>query len=178
MLNDLLSLLCFAIISVIVFRRLRLSNIVAYLFTGFVLGPSLLDFLDSYHEIELIAEFGIVFLMFSLGLEFSLNKLIEMRRSVFGLGALQVIVSFFMFYFLSQLFSMSWQQSFTVAGILTMSSTAIIVKVLSDQQQLHSQRGRLAIAILLFQDLAVVPFLIIIQNFPYLFGKIPNNNWF
>ena len=146
----------------IVFRRLHLSNIVAYLFTGFVLGPSLLNFLNSYHEIELIAEFGIVFLMFSLGLEFSLNKLIEMRRSVFGLGALQVIVSFCMFYFLSQLFSMSWQQSFTVACILTMSSTAIIVKVLSDQQQLHSLRGRLAIAILLFQDLAVVPFLIII----------------
>ncbi|PKF62864.1 potassium transporter KefB [Psychromonas sp. psych-6C06] len=162
MLTDLLLLLCCAIISVIVFRRLRLSNIIAYLFTGFMLGPSLLNFLGSYHEIELIAEFGIVFLMFSLGLEFSLNKLIEMRRSVFGLGALQVIVSFLLFYFICQLFTMTWQQSFTVAGILTMSSTAIIVKVLTDQQQLHSQTGKLAIAILLFQDLAVVPFLIII----------------
>ncbi|MCP4325651.1 MAG: potassium transporter KefB [Alteromonadales bacterium] len=162
MLADLLLLLCCAIISVIIFRRLRLSNIVAYLFTGFVLGPSLLNLLNSYHELELIAEFGIVFLMFSLGLEFSLNKLVEMRRSVFGLGALQVIVSFFMFYFICQQLAMSWQQSFTVAGILTMSSTAIIVKVLSDQQQLHSQRGKLAIAILLFQDIAVVPFLIII----------------
>jgi CPA2 family monovalent cation:H+ antiporter-2 len=161
-LADLLLLLCFAIISVIVFRRLRLSNIVAYLFTGFVLGPSLFNFLNSYHEIELVAEFGIVFLMFSLGLEFSLNKLIEIRRSVFGLGALQVVFSFFIFYFFSLLFDMSWQQSFTVAGILTMSSTAIIVKVLSDQQQLHSKRGKLTIAILLFQDLAVVPFLIII----------------
>jgi len=173
-LTDLLLLLCCAIISVIIFRRLRLSNIVAYLFTGFVLGPSLFNLLNSYHEIELIAEFGIVFLMFSLGLEFSLNKLIEMRRSVFGLGALQVVASFFMFYFLSQLFAMSWQQSFTVAGILTMSSTAIIVKVLSDQQQLHSQRGKLAIAILLFQDLAVVPFLIIIPiiAMPMLEGDI------
>jgi len=159
---DLLLLLFFAIISVVIFRRLRLSNIVAYLFTGVVLGPSLLNLLHSYHEIELIAEFGIVFLMFSLGLEFSLNKLIEMRRSVFGLGALQVIFSFIIFYFISQIFAMSWQQSFTVAGILTMSSTAIIVKVLSDQQQLHSQTGKLSIAILLFQDLAVVPFLIII----------------
>jgi len=161
-LTDLLLLLFFAIVSVILFRRLRLSNILAYLFTGFILGPSLLNLLNSYHEIELIAEFGIVFLMFSLGLEFSLNKLIEMRRSVFGLGALQVISSFIMFYFISQLFSMSWQQSFTVAGILTMSSTAIIVKVLSDQQQLHSQTGKLSISILLFQDLAVVPFLIVI----------------
>jgi len=97
-----------------------------------------------------------------------------MRRSVFGLGALQVVASFFMFYFLSQLFAMSWQQSFTVAGILTMSSTAIIVKVLSEQQQLHSQRGKLAIAILLFQDLAVVPFLIIIPiiAMPVLEGDI------
>lgn len=162
MLVDLLLLLFFAIASVLVFRRLRLSNIVAYLFTGFVLGPFLFDFLHSYHELELIAEFGIVFLMFSLGLEFSLNKLIEMRRSVFGLGTLQVISSFTVFYFISHFFTMSWQQSFTVAGILTMSSTAIIVKVLSDQQQLHSQTGKLAIAVLLFQDLAVVPFLIII----------------
>jgi len=161
-LTDLLLLLCFAIISVIIFRRLRLSNIVAYLFTGFILGPSFLNILHAYHELELIAEFGIVFLMFSLGLEFSLNKLIEMRRSVFGLGALQVSASFLMFYFISQLFEMSWQQSFTVAGILTMSSTAIIVKVLSEQQQLHSQTGKLSIAILIFQDLAVVPFLIII----------------
>lgn len=162
MLTDLLLLLFFAIISVVLFRRLRLSNIVAYLFTGFMLGPSLLNILNSYHELELIAEFGIVFLMFSLGLEFSLTKLIAMRRSVFGLGALQVLASFIMFYFICQFFAMSWQQSFTVAGILTMSSTAIIVKVLSDQQQLHSQTGKLAIAILLFQDLAVVPFLIII----------------
>ena len=162
MLSDLLLLLFFAMISVIVFRWLHLSNIVAYLFTGFMLGPSLLNFLNSYREIELVAEFGIVFLMFSLGLEFSLNKLIDMRRSVFGVGVLQVIVSFFMFYFLSHLFGLTWQQSFSVAGILTMSSTAIIVKVLADQQRLHSKQGKLAIAILLFQDLAVVPFLIVI----------------
>ncbi len=162
MLSELLILLCFAIISVIVFRWLRLSNIVAYLFTGFILGPSLLNILSSYHEIELISEFGIVFLMFSLGLEFSLNKLMAMRRSVFGVGLLQVVVSFFMFYFLSYLFGLNWQQSFTVAAVLTMSSTAIIVKVLADQQRLHSKQGKLAIAILLFQDLAVVPFLIII----------------
>ena len=162
MLSDLLLLLCFAIISVIVFRQLRLSNIVAYLFTGFVLGPSLLNILSSYHEIELISEFGIVFLMFSLGLEFSLNKLLDMRRSVFGVGALQVVISFFMFYFLSRFFALTWQQSFTVASVLTMSSTAIIVKVLADQQRLHSKPGKLAIAILLFQDLAVVPFLIMI----------------
>lgn len=174
MLKDLLVLLFFAIVCVVIFRRLRLSNIVAYLFTGFVLGPSLLDFLNSYHEIELIAEFGIVFLMFSLGLEFSLDKLLSMRRSVFGVGALQVIVSFSLFYWLSHFFSLSWQQSFTVAGVLTMSSTAVIVKVLSDQQRLHSESSKLTIAILLFQDLAVVPFLIIIPiiAMPELEGRL------
>ena len=162
MLNDLLLLLFFAIVSVFIFRRLRLSNIVAYLFSGFILGPSVLNLLDSYHQIELIAEFGIVFLMFSLGLEFSLDKLIKMSRAVFGVGALQVTASFFMFYGLCQFFDMSWQQAFTVASVLTMSSTAIIVKVLTDQQRLQSRMGRIAISILLFQDLAVVPFLIII----------------
>jgi CPA2 family monovalent cation:H+ antiporter-2 len=162
MLSDLLILLFFAIISVIVCRQLRLSNIVAYLFAGFILGPSLLNILGSYHELELISEFGIVFLMFSLGLEFSLNKLIDMRRSVFGVGLLQVVVSFLLFYFISHLFGLKWPQSFAVSVVLTMSSTAIIVKVLADQQRLHSKPGKLAIAILLFQDLAVVPFLIMI----------------
>lgn len=162
MLSDLLILMFFAIISVIICRKLHLSNIIAYLFTGFILGPSLLNFLDSYHEIELISEFGIVFLMFSLGLEFSLNKLIEMRRSVFGVGFLQVSVSFLIFFFISQLVGLTWPQSFTVSVVLTMSSTAIIVKLLAEQQRLHSKPGKLAISILLFQDLAVVPFLIII----------------
>ncbi|HEY5715805.1 MAG TPA: cation:proton antiporter [Psychromonas sp.] len=162
MLNELLLLLFFAIVSLHIGRRLRLSNIVAYLFSGFLLGPSLLNILNSYDEIELIAEFGIVFLMFSLGLEFSLDKLIKMSRAVFGVGALQVSVSFFLFYWLCRFFDMTWQQAFTVAGVLTMSSTAIIVKVLTEQQRLDSRMGRITIAILLFQDLAVVPFLIVI----------------
>ena len=174
MLADLLLLLLSAIISVILFRRLRMSNIVAYLFAGFLLGPSLLNLIDYHQEIEFIAEFGIVFLMFSLGLQFSVKTLIKMRRFVFGIGALQVFSSFFLFYFLSQFFDMTWQQSFTIAGIFTMSSTAIIVKLLSDQQRLHSRAGKLSIAILLFQDLAVVPFLItipIIAN-PMLQGEL------
>ncbi|AGH81969.1 sodium/hydrogen exchanger [Psychromonas sp. CNPT3] len=162
MLTDLLLLLFSAIISVILLRRLRMSNIVAYLFAGFLLGPSLFNLIDYHQEIELIAEFGIVFLMFSLGLQFSVKTLIKMRRLVFGVGALQVFFSFSLFYLLSQFFAMTWQQSFTIAGILTMSSTAIIVKLLSDQQRLHSRAGKLSISILLFQDLAVVPFLITI----------------
>nr|WP_243834571.1 cation:proton antiporter [Psychromonas sp. RZ22] len=94
MLNDLLVLLFFAIICVAIFRHLRLSNIVAYLFTGFMLGPSLLNFLSSYYEIELIAEFGIVFLMFSLGLEFSFDKLLSMRRSVLVLERYRLFFPF------------------------------------------------------------------------------------
>ncbi|MGB5443919.1 MAG: cation:proton antiporter [Psychromonas sp.] len=174
MLNDLLLLLFFTIVCVRIGRRLHLSNIVAYLSCGFLLGPSVLNLLTSYHEIELIAEFGIVFLMFSLGLEFSLNKLIKMSRAVFGVGALQVCVSFFLFYWVCQLFAMSWQQAFTVAGVLTMSSTAIVVKLLTDQQRLQSRTGRVTIAILLFQDLAVVPLLIIIPiiALPGLEGEI------
>lgn len=162
MLSDLLLLLFFAIVCVAIFRYLRLSNIVAYFFCGFFLGPSLLNVLTSYHEIELIAEFGIVFLMFSLGLEFSLDKLMSMRRSVFGVGALQVLLSFTLFFMLSQWIALSWQQSFVVASVLSMSSTAVIIKILSDKQRLHSESSKMIIAILLFQDLAVVPFLIII----------------
>jgi len=162
MLQDLLILLLFAIINVIIFRKMKIPNIIAYLFTGFIIGPSLLDILRSYHDIQLIAEFGIVFLMFSLGLEFSINKLIGMRRAVFGIGALQVTVSFFLFYAINLALGMTWEQAFTISCVLTMSSTAIIIKVLTDRQQLHSTTGRLAVAILLFQDLAIVPFLIVI----------------
>ncbi|MCK5818798.1 MAG: cation:proton antiporter [Psychromonas sp.] len=162
MLQDILLLLLFAIINVIIFRKMKFSNIIAYLFTGFIVGPSLFDILGSYHEIELIAEFGLVFLMFSLGLEFSINKLMAMRRAVFGIGALQVTVSFFLFYAINLAVGMTWQQAFTISCVLSLSSTAIIIKELTDRQQLHSRKGRLAVAILLFQDLAIVPFLIAI----------------
>ena len=162
MLTDILLLLCLAVVNIALFRRLKLPAILAYLFTGLILGPFGLALIGEYHKIEIIAELGVVFLMFSLGLEFSLPKLMAMRRLVLGLGGAQVVITFTVFYLICINADISWQQGVAVAGALTMSSTAIIIKQLAEQQKVHTRRGQLAISVLLFQDVAVVPFLIVV----------------
>ncbi|MCE2594582.1 cation:proton antiporter [Motilimonas cestriensis] len=155
-------LLLLAVINVAIFRRLALPAILAYLFTGLLIGPSGLSFFADFHGMDLIAELGIAFLMFSLGLEFSLPKLITMRGLVFGLGGAQVFLSSILFFIVALLAGTSWQQGVVIAGALSMSSTAIIIKQLVEQQKIHTRRGQLAVSVLLFQDLAVMPLLIVV----------------
>ncbi len=155
-------LLLLAVINVAIFRRLALPAIIAYLFTGLIIGPSGLSFFADFHGMELIAELGIVFLMFSLGLEFSLTKLLSMRTLVFGLGGAQVFCSSLLFFIVVLLLGIAWQPAIIIAGALAMSSTAIIIKQLSEQQKIHTRRGQLAVSVLLFQDISVVPLLIVV----------------
>lgn len=162
MLLEFLLLLFLAVLNVAIFRRLYLPAILAYLFTGVIIGPVWLDLFSDFHGIELLAELGIVFLMFSLGLEFSLPKLLKMRHWVFGLGGAQVFICSVAFFYVALLCGLSWQQSLVVAGALSMSSTAIIIKQLTELRKLHTRRGKLAISVLLFQDLSVVPLLIVV----------------
>jgi CPA2 family monovalent cation:H+ antiporter-2 len=141
-----------------------------YLVVGVVIGPNALAFAQSSEGIRHLAEFGVVFLMFVIGLEFNLPKLKAMRRFVFGLGLFQVVLTIFMVttvsVFLSvmapTLWGMSWQTALTLAGALAMSSTAIVIKLMSDRLELDSEYGKRVLGVLLFQDLAVVPLLVLI----------------
>ena len=142
------------------FKRINLPPILAYLATGIFAGPHALGWITDYQEIHLVAEFGIVFLLFTLGLEFSIPKLVAMRHIVFGLGSAQVGISIFLLMLVAIIFGTNWLSAFSIASLLALSSTAIVVKQLSESGELHTRRGQLAIGILLFQDIAVVPLLI------------------
>jgi CPA2 family monovalent cation:H+ antiporter-2 len=148
--------------AVVLFRRLNLPPILAYLLVGSVIGPHALDLLQHVSRAEYLAEFGVVFMMFSIGLEFSLPKLYAMKRIVFGLGLLQVSVTMAIVAGSVLLLGYSWHLGIALGGVLAMSSTAVLSKLLAERLALDSPHGRDIIGVLLFQDLAVVPLLVLL----------------
>ncbi|MEI7916633.1 MAG: cation:proton antiporter [Methylophilaceae bacterium] len=157
-----LLLLISSVLAVALFRAFRLPAMLAYFLVGLILGPKSFGFLPDSDANRELAEFGIVFLMFSIGLEFSLTQLYAMRRIVLGIGGLQVAITMGVIMLVCFAFDLSWQSSLVVGGALAMSSTAIVSKLLVERLDLNSRHGRVAIGVLLFQDLAVVPLLVLI----------------
>jgi CPA2 family monovalent cation:H+ antiporter-2 len=160
-----LLLLTAAVMVVVVFRSLNLPPIMGYLVIGVVIGPKALSLIPDTPQTRHLAEFGVVFLMFTIGLEFSLPKLFAMKRLVFGLGAAQVFATLGLVALLARLGGMSWSAAVALGGVLAMSSTAVLSKLLSERLELDSPHGREVIGVLLFQDLAVVPLLVMIPAF-------------
>ncbi|WP_417658964.1 monovalent cation:proton antiporter-2 (CPA2) family protein [Pseudidiomarina sp.] len=160
--TDILLLLAIAVVLVWAFRKIKLPAILAYLVAGIVAGPDVLAWISDPDEYHFVAELGVVLLLFSLGLEFSLPKMIAMRGQVFGLGAGQVVLCTALFAVLAILFVNDWTTAFIVGCTLALSSTAVVIKQLGESSQLTSKKGQLTVAVLLFQDIAVVPMLIII----------------
>ncbi len=154
-----LILLASAVLVVVLARSLHLPPMLGYLLLGVAIGPHSLHWIPASEEsgYAYLAEFGVVFLMFSIGLEFSLPKLFNMRRVVFGLGMGQVLLTVFAPTVGAWLLGFPWQVGFALGGALAMSSTAIVIKLLAERMQLESAHGREIIGVLLFQDLAVVP---------------------
>ncbi len=159
-----LILLASAVLVVVLARSLHLPPMLGYLLLGVAIGPHSLHWIPASTESGYVylAEFGVVFLMFSIGLEFSLPRLFSMRRVVFGLGMGQVLLTVFAPAAAAWLLGFPWQLGFALGGALAMSSTAIVSKLLTERMQLESAHGRDIIGVLLFQDLAVVPLLILI----------------
>jgi K+:H+ antiporter len=157
-----LILLAIAVLAVVVFRLLRLPPMLGYLLAGVFIGPHALGWIPDNQETRHLAEFGVVFLMFSIGLEFSLPKLVTMKRIVFGFGAAQVLLTILFVMAVSWVLALDWRVGLALGGALAMSSTAIVSKMLTERLELNSTHGRQIIGVLLFQDLAVVPLLIMI----------------
>lgn len=157
-----LILLATAVLAVVVFRMLRLPPMLGYLLVGIVIGPHALGWIPEEAETRYLAEFGVVFLMFSIGLEFSLPKLVTMKHIVFGFGSAQVGATMLIVLAAAWLLGLDWRVGIALGGALAMSSTAIVSKMLAERLELNSTHGRQIIGVLLFQDLAVVPLLIVI----------------
>ena len=155
-------LLVCSVVFLTVFKYFKLSATIAYFAVGILLGPSGAGILYDSDSIRHFVEFGIVFLMFSIGLEFSLPKLNSMRGILFGLGGAQVFITLATTFFVSRLFGLDLAMAFVIGSALTMSSTAIVSKILIERIDLNSRHGRLSIGILLFQDIAVIPILILL----------------
>lgn len=160
LLPDLVILLGLSLVVVLFFHRARLPMILGFLLTGALAGPYGLGLIRGVHEVELLAEIGVILLLFSIGIEFSLRNLIRIWRSVVLGGALQVGLTAGVIYLLAVLFGQPVRQAVFVGLLVSLSSTAIVLKVLQERAEVDTPHGRNALAILIFQDLAVVPMML------------------
>jgi len=162
-----------AVLGVVVCRSLKLPPMLGYLVVGVLIGPNALAFAHDSASIQYLAEFGVVFLMFAIGLEFNLPKLRALRTAVFGLGMSQVLLTIAGalagnvllttgFALLGRAWELSWEGALVLGAAMAMSSTAIVVKLMAERLELENPHGRLVMGVLLFQDLAVVPLLVLI----------------
>jgi CPA2 family monovalent cation:H+ antiporter-2 len=151
-----------AVVIVSVIPRLHFSPILGYIIVGIIVGPSGFGLIEKEENIEILAEFGIVFLLFAIGLEFSVGQMLAMRKQVFGLGTAQVFITAIVVYFIGHLAGLDTNTNIVVAGAFTLSSTAIVIKQLTEQSEIRSRHGRSTLGILIFQDIAAIPLLILI----------------
>ncbi|MEJ2760940.1 MAG: cation:proton antiporter [Gammaproteobacteria bacterium] len=157
-------LIAATVILIVLFLRLRLPSVLGYLAVGVLVGPYGFGLITDTEAIRGLAEFGVVFLLFSIGLEFSLPLLLRMKGAVLGLGGAQVLLVTAVTAVVAVHLGVSVAGAIVLGGVVTMSSTALVTSQLSRQAELHSRHGLNAVGILLFQDVMVVPFLIIVAN--------------
>ncbi len=150
-----------------IFTKIKVPTIVGYLLTGILAGPYLLALISAKHEIEVLAEIGVILLLFTIGLEFSLNHLLKIRKLVFFGGLLQVSLTAGVFYLASSFYDLSWQSGLFIGFLSALSSSAIVLKLLQERSELTSNYGRTTLGILIFQDILLVPLLL----FANLLGK-------
>lgn len=171
LLQDLVILLAFSIAIVFVLNRLKVPSILGFLLTGVIIGPHGLSLIEAVEEVEIISEIGVILLLFVIGLEMSIKQLISIRKTVFVGGALQVgitvIVAFLVYYLLGN----SLQESVFIGFLFSLSSTAIVLKVFQDRNELNTPHGKNALAVLIFQDLIVVPMMLVT---PIIAGETDN----
>lgn len=155
-------LLAAALVVTFVLHRLKAPTLIGYIVTGVLLGPTGLGLLQASPSLDLLAEIGVAFLMFYVGLEFSLPVLLASRRAVFGIGGAQVVLTGALGAFVGYMLGLAIFPAFLVGGAVAMSSTAITIRQLTDQGELDAPHGRTSVGTLLFQDIATLPFLVLI----------------
>jgi len=158
-LTQIIFFLAAAVVFVPVFKKLKLSSVLGYLTAGFVVGPSVLGLIKMGDHLHTVAEFGIVFLLFLIGMELSLERLKLMRTYIFGLGGLQVTLTALAIFAVCTHLNLPPNTAVTIALALSLSSTAFVMQLLSERDEQLTQHGRISFSVLLMQDLAVVPIL-------------------
>lgn len=164
-LRDIVVLMLASIVIAIVFQRIGIPTIVGFLVTGVLIGPYGLRLVTEVDSVELLAQIGIVLLLFTIGMEFSLTKVMKIGRDTIFIGGLQIIITTGIIIAITHFTAVSLPMAALVGFIIALSSTAIILKILIDRGEIDSPHGRLALSIAIIQDLSVIPMVIIIQGF-------------
>jgi CPA2 family monovalent cation:H+ antiporter-2 len=164
-------ILAFSILVLLLCYRFRVPEVIGLLLTGVIAGPSVLGIFGSTHEIEYIAEIGVVLLLFTIGMEFSFKSLLEVKKEFFVGGTLQVIFTFAAAFAISLLLGLSTNTAILIGFLIALSSTAIVLRLLQEKDELGTPHGRIILGILIFQDIIAVPMMLII---PFLTGSSGN----
>ena len=169
--QDILIILVFSVVVVFLLQRLRLPSILGFLITGIIIGPAGLGLISAVDEVEIIAEIGVILLLFMIGMELSLKELASLRKTVLVGGTLQVGLAIGIAAVLSHIIGFSWNESVFMGFLLSLSSTAIVLKILQDRNEISAPHGRNALGILIFQDIIVIPMILVT---PLLAGETGN----
>jgi CPA2 family monovalent cation:H+ antiporter-2 len=161
LLKDILILFGLAIVVLLICHRLHVPTIVSFLVTGILVGPHGLGMISAVHEVEILAEIGIVLLLFTIGIEFSLANFLQIRKSVFIGGSLQVLVTIMVTYLISMQLGLGFGQSVFIGFLVSLSSTAIVLKLFQERAEVDSPHGRTTLGILIFQDIIIVPMILV-----------------
>jgi CPA2 family monovalent cation:H+ antiporter-2 len=167
LLKDLLLVFALAVAVLLICHQLRVAATVGFLFTGVLVGPQGLGLIGSGKEVELLTEIGVVLLLFTIGLEFSLQSLLRIKRYVFLGGALQVLLTIVASFLILRYLGLASNQAVFVGFLLCLSSTAIVLRILQERAEVDSPHGQISLAILIFQDIIVIPMMVLT---PYLAG--------
>ena len=160
-LQDIIIIFALSIAVIFVFSRIHLPSIVGFLLTGVLVGPYGLRLIGAVHEVEILAEIGVVLLLFSIGIEFSLKNLSKARTAIFAGGSLQVVITGLVG------FVIAWRVGYSVGSavffgfLLALSSTAIVLKLLQDRAEIMSPHGRTSLSVLIYQDIIIVPMILV-----------------
>lgn len=160
-LKDIVIIFALSTLVNLVFTRIKVPTALGYLVTGIIAGPHLLSLINDRENIELLAEIGVILLLFTIGMEFSLKHLLKIRKIVFFGGLLQVSATAGAFYLASKPYGLNWQTSIFIGFLAALSSSALVLKLLQERSELTSNYGRTVLGILIFQDLLLVPLLLL-----------------
>lgn len=160
LLKDIVIIFALSTLVNLIFTRIKVPTVVGYLMTGIIAGPHLLGLVHTEHQIELLAEIGVILLLFTIGMEFSLKHLLKIRRIVFFGGLIQVTITAGVFYIVSTFYELDWHSGLFIGFLVALSSSALVLKLLQERSELTSNYGRTTLGILIFQDLMLVPLLL------------------
>ncbi|MCF8243363.1 MAG: cation:proton antiporter [Melioribacteraceae bacterium] len=171
LLYDIVIIFAFSVIIIFLFHKIKLPAIIGFLLTGILIGPYGLSLVSSVHDVEILAEIGILLLLFTIGIEFSFKEMLQLRKAVLAGGSIQVMFTIGIVFLMAFLFTTNTSSQVFIGFLVALSSTAIVLKIYNERGEIESPHGRTVLAFLIFQDIIVVPMMLLI---PILAGKSGN----